>query len=355
MCWQERLIARGCWATAIALITLVPSAPGVDNAAEQEKMNRARQTFFDPNAPKEDRLAAAQNIGFPDQETAEKLLELGQDSKADDEVRLEALRRHPWGESWVKAVLQILNDPKNGGEDLNAALVQTLSQRTVRVPVAEIRQAIQKTYRQLLDDERDLVRARAYFALVSTQDPVALTKLVDGLQDGGVSCPVALPLAIEMIDVAGATRHFNSLRPLLDHETADVRAEAARVLSADAVSRPKIQELIRDTNTPEKIRVRALSGMARFDDLLSSYAIPLIRNSAEPPTVREAAMEAMVGQVNYGQLDDAVKVEFAEAVNAVVSDPTERANPKTRKQAATLLRNLKRTSPAIREYLESNN
>jgi hypothetical protein len=179
---------------------------------------------------------------------------------------------------------------------------------------------------------------------------------VEGLQNGGTNSPVALDRAIELIDIAGATRHFNALRPYLSHRDPKVQATAVRILAADSDSRPSIAKLIVDPNTPATVRVQALRGMGRFDTALSTYAIPLIRNGDAPIAVRQAAMEAMVGQVNAKRLQDAVEVNFAEAVDAFASDPAVEAidQGSAGQQAKLLLENLQKSSPAIRRHYDSN-
>lgn len=329
--------------------------PPEDAEAYRNAKQVATSTFFDASASKEVRLKAAEGLGYPDKATFVRLLKLGANTAQDDAIRWEALRRHPWTPEWVMVVLEILADQENGGEKLNADLVQDLSRRTVKLSSAEVRQAIQKGLRSLLDDPRDSVRQRAYFALVSTQDPVATTKLVEGLENGGADSPVPLSQAIEMIDVAGATRHFNALRPYLRHPDPEVQVEAVRVLTADANSRPTIVKLIAEQETPEAVRVQGLRGMARLDERLSAYAIPLIRNPDEPIAVREAAMRAMVAQVNYKEVEASEQIRFAEAVEALASEPGLEAvgDDQPQKRANELLQYLQKSSPAIRQHYES--
>jgi hypothetical protein len=352
-------IDRVCrWAatTLVVFSLMMCSLSAADEAEDAAARQQAAQSFLNANLSKSERLAAAQKLGYPDKNTFARLLEVGKDKRQDDEIRWEALKRHPWSNDWVKVVQGILNDPDDGGEFLDANLVKNLSQKTVRLPNAEMRQAIQRTYRQLLDDKRDKVREGAYFVLVSTEDSVAVARLVEGLKDGGANCPVSLNHAIEMIDAAGATRHFNTLRPYLKHEDPRVKAEAARVLAADATSRPEILTLIENSETPVSVRVQALRGMGRYDEQLSSYAIRMIRNKEESPVVRDAAMQAMVGQVNSKRLSESVEVDFAEAIEAFSKDPglTDVENGKLQKQAATTLQNLQKSSPVIKRHYDQN-
>jgi hypothetical protein len=354
---SRRIFAGACGSTAIkmaACVLILGSVSAADEAEDAKAKEQATQIFFNAKLPTPERLAAAGKLGYPDKDTFVRLLELGRDKQQDDRIRWEALQRHPWSKDWVNVVLEILNDPENGGEYLDAKLVSSLSQKTVRLPNAEMRQSIQRTYRQLLDDNRDKVRESAYFVLVATEDSVALAKLVEGLKDGGAKCPVPLNLAIEMVDSAGATRHFNVLRPYLDHQDVKVKAEAARVLSADASSRPQIVNLIVNRETAEPVRVQALRGMGRFDEKFSSYAIPMIRNPEVPGVVRQAAMTSMVGQVNYKKLPEPVEIEFAQAVESFATDPNVTAADEAnlRKLAAATLQNLQKSSPAIKRHYE---
>lgn len=329
------------------------AAPPVDPDAYRAAKEAATRTFFDSEETVEARVKAAEGLGYPDRQTMKRLLILGRNPEEPDAIRWEALRRYPWTPVLVSTVLEILEDPENGSEQLNADLLHDLSRRTVTIKDSQLRQSMQAAFRKRLDDSRDTVRLNAFYALISSQDHVAIAKLVDGMQEG--SPPVPAANAIRLLDMAGARRHFNTLRPYLNDDDIAVKAEAARVLAADADSRPVIQDLITNGRTPEAIRVEALKGMTRFDEKLASYAIPILRESDEPDSVRRAAMDAMVGQINYGRLEDSVEVEFAAAVDDLANDPTDSVGPKTRRQAAVLLRNLRKASPAIREFLETNN
>lgn len=341
--------------TWIFPLTSVGTALQVDSEAYRKAKEEATRVFFDSSASKQARLAAAEKLGYPEEPVFDRMLELGSNPGVDDDIRWEALRRHYFSPKWISAILRILDNPNDGGEKLNANLVTVLSQRTVTHLPAPTRQAIQRSFRGCLNDPRDALRRNAYLALVSAEDPVAITKLVDGLRNGGKSSPVPLESAIQMLDLAGATGHFNTLRPYLDHSNPIVQAEAARVLAADANSRAAILQLIADKKTPEGVRINGLRGMSRFDDQLPRYATSIIRDSTESIPIREAAIRAVAARINHKTVADEDQIRFVEAVENFAAEPQIQAaeDGKCRDRANKVLSYLKQSSATIRHYFRT--
>jgi hypothetical protein len=324
-----------------------------DPEAVQDAKRAATATFLDRSRPQEERLAALQDLGYPDDRTFAALLDLGRDRTQSDAIRWEALRRLQYGENYINAVLKILSDPRDGGEELDASLIEDLSRRTVITPPAKVRQRIQSVLRKLLDDKRDKVRLQAYRVLVANHDSVALGLLVESLREGrGV--PIPLDEAIDLLDQDGSINYIDTLRPYLRHADPRVQAQAALALAVDPESRPTIVELARNPNTPEEVRLNALRALANEDRQFASYAIPLVEDAGEDPAIRYAAMRDFVGRMNYNQVEPADQVRFAQAVEKLAADERLRADDaqKIREAAKELHLYLRQAFPVIQKHYE---
>jgi hypothetical protein len=339
-----------CLASAGPLLAQTEPA---DAETVREAKRAATATFLDRSRPQAERLAALEHLGFPDERTAAALLDLGVDQTQSTAIRWEALSRLPYDDRYLDAVLKILDDPEDGSEELDANLILDLSQRTMRVPAARVRQRIQGVWRKLLDDRRDKVRLQAYRALIANHDGVALGLLVESLQEGR-SFPIPLAEAIDLLDLNGSINHIGTLRPYLQHEDPHVQAKAARALAVDPESRPAIVELARNPRTPAEVRLNALRALAREDDQFASYAIPLIEDGNEDPAIRLAAMNHLTGRMNYNRVAPAVQVRFAQAVAKMAADPGLKTEEglKLKEAAQDLQVYLRQAFPAIRKQHE---
>jgi hypothetical protein len=301
--------------------------------------------FFDKSRPDAERLRAVQSLGYPDERTKEALFAVGADRTQSDAIRWEALRRLQYGLKYREVVLQILANPNDGGEQLDADLIRDLARKTAfRLPV-EDQQRIQSVERVLLSDTRDRVRLEAYRVLVSNHDAVAINRLVDGLR-GGVAVPIPLPDAIELLDDDGAVSYISVLRPYLDHKDPRVQARAARALALDPDSRPQIVRLAVNGASPEEVRFNALRGLAREDSGFLEYAIAIVANRQESPEIRKAAMHEIVGRMNYNPVRDEVQVRFAQTVEALAGE----RGAKLQDEARRVLAYLKQAFPAIKKF-----
>lgn len=325
----------------------------VDPEALRDVQRAAIATFLDRGRPQEARLAALKDIGYPDDATAAALLDLGADRRQSDAIRGEALKRIPYDDKYLSAALKILDDPRDGGEELDSLLIADLNRRTVGTPPANVRQRIQSVLRKLLDDKRDKVRLQAYRALVSNHDPVAVNLLVESLREGQ-NVPIPLFEAIDLLDLDGPINHIGTLRPYLQHEDPRTQAKAARALAVDPESRPAIIDLARNSRTPEEVRLNALRALAREDNQFASYAIPLVEDAGEDLDVRYAAMHAVVGRMNYNQVAPAEQVRFAQAVEKLAVDKDLRTEDalKVKEAARQLHSYLLQAFPEIRKHYE---
>ena len=321
--------------------------------AYRDAKRAATATFLDRNRPQEERLEALKDLGYPDDVTFAALLVLGNDRSQSDAIRLEALKRLQYDDKYVNAVLKVLEDPADGGEDLDAGLIEDLNRRTTFIPPPQVRQRIQNVLRNLLADKRDKVRLFAYRAAVSNHDLVAVNLLAESLRDGQ-NVPVPLADAIDLLDFDGSVNHIGTLRPYLHHGDSRVQAKAARALAVDPESRAVIVELARNTRTPEEVRLNALRSLAREDDQFGSYAIPLVEDAREDAKIREAAMHAVVGRMNYNKLAPAEQVRFARAVEKLAAEKDVRTDNAQKLQAAAqeLQAYLKQAFPEIRTFYE---
>jgi hypothetical protein len=324
-----------------------------DPEALRDTQRAAVATFLDRGRPQEARLAALKDIGYPDDRTAAALLGLGADRSQSDTIRWEALRRIPYDDKYLDAVLKVLDDPRDGGEELDTLLIEDLNRRTVLIPPATVRQRIQSVLRKLLDDKRDKVRLQAYRALVSNHDPVALNLLAESLREGQ-NVPIPLSEAIDLLDQDGSINHIGTLRPYLQHEDPRAQAKAVRALAVDPESRPTIVDLARNSRTPEEVRLNALRALAREDAQFSSYAIPLVEDAGEDLDIRYAAMHAVVGRMNYNQIAPAEQVRFAQAVEKLAADKDLRTEDalKVKEAAQQLHSYLLQAFPEIQRHYE---
>ncbi len=324
-----------------------------DPEAFGDAKRAATATFLDRGRPQEERLEALTNLGYPDDRTFAALLDLGLDRTQSDAIRWEALRRLQYGNTYLDVVLKILEDPKDGGEELDANLIADLSRRTVVTPPAKIRQRIEAVLRKMLDDKRDKVRLYAYRALVANHDAVALNRLVESLREGQ-RVPIPLFEAIDLLDEDGSINHIGTLRPYLHHEDPRVRAKAARALAVDPESRPAIVEMARSAGSPEEVRLNALRALAREDSQFASYAIPLVADAGEDPAIRFAAMKDFAGRMNYNRVEAADQVRFAQAVEKLAADKSLRteAGVKVKEAAQELHSYLRQAFPVIQKLYE---
>lgn len=325
-----------------------------DPQAYREAKRAATATFLDRSRPKAERLEAVKKLGYPEDATLPALLALGIDRTQDDTVRLEALKRLPFGEEYLSAVLKILDDPNDGGEELDAGLIENLSRRLTFRLSAQDQLRIQRVWRRLLDDPRDRVRLYAYRALVANHDPVAVSRLSESLRRGG-PFPVPLADAIDLLDQDGSANHIRALRRYLAHADPRVQARAARALALDPESRPRIVQLARSSAAPAEVRLHALRALAREDGRFASYAIPILENERENPDIRYAAMHAFAGRMNYNRVETADQIRFAEAVERLSRDRNLRGDSaeKLREAARKLLLHLREAFPEIRRHYEN--
>ena len=117
--------------------------PNIDNARIlRDDKRTATAIFIDRTRPTANRLEAAKKLGFSENATLPSLLAIGVDRTESDAIRLQALLHHRYDENYLNAVLAILADAHDGGEDLQVGLIDDLSRReTFKLP-AQIKQRI---------------------------------------------------------------------------------------------------------------------------------------------------------------------------------------------------------------------
>jgi hypothetical protein len=324
-----------------------------DAAALKQARIVATATFLDRAQPKDKRLAAAKHLGFPDEKTMTALLKIAADKTENQEIRAAALGRHPYNEKYLDAVLKILTDPKDAGEELNARLIEDLARRTTFARIPSDRKRVQTVLRKLLGDPRDKVRLQVYRTLVSMHDTEAINRLSQSLKKPK-EVPVPLAEAIELLDLDGSIYHIVVLRPYLNHADPHIQGLAARSLAVDAKSRPKIVELAKNRKTPNAVRLPAIGALARTDEQFAQYALVLLENAKEDLKVRYALMDAFVGRMNYHKVAPAQQVRFAVAVEKLAADKslTTDDGRKTRAAAQQLLVYLQQAFPEVKKHYE---
>lgn len=326
-----------------------------DPEAYRDAKRVATATFLDRGRTQEERLEAVKNLGYPDDSTFAALLVLGTDRSQSDVIRLEALKRLRFEDNYLDVVLKILEDPGDGSEDMDASLIQNLSQRVTFIPPAKDRQRIQGVLRTLLDDKRDKVRFYAYRAAVSNHDLVAINVLAETLREGQ-NVPIPLADAIDLLDFDGPMNHIGTLRPYLQSADPHVQAKAARALAVDPESRPVIIELARSSRAPEEVRRNALRALAREDAQFGSLAIPLVEDTREEARIRYAAMHDFAGRMNYNKVAVAEQIRFAQAVEKLAAENPSRSEDgvKLVESARELHAYLKQAFPEIRAFYENH-
>lgn len=339
-------------ATFAAALHAQPVADGA-GAQKREAQRAASRTFLDRTKPEKERIAAAPQIGWPDEKTFAALLAAGADRRESDAIRWEALHKHRFDDKWLNLVLKILDDPADGGEFLDWKLIEHLNRRaTFKLP-AEIRQRIQATWRKLLDDPRGQVRLGAYRVAVANHDPVAVNRLSEALRKR-TRAPIPLDEAVDLLDLEGSINHLGALRPYLRHNDVKVRARAVRALAADTESRPYIVEQATSKGAPREVRLNALRALAREDARFGSYAIPLLENAGEELEIRYAAMHEYAGRMNYSRTEAAEQIRFAVAVEKLAADKGLKGDAagKIQGEARELHNRLKTAFPEIRKHYE---
>ncbi len=352
--WSRRLLALLVVACSLPAAT---ARAQDDNSADplrateyRAQKESATEIFLDSAQPKEARLEAAKNLGYPEAETFAAMLRIGADAETDDEIRWQALQQHRFDDNLLGVVLNILEDPEDGGGELVGDLIENLSRRTTFQLAAPLEQRIRAALRDLLDDPRERVRVAAYRSLVGGHDTVAVNRLVEALNAGDV--PIPLDEAISLLDLDGSIYHIRTLRPYLDHADPSVRAQAARALAVDPGSRPQIVELAVDPAAPEEVRLHALRALAREDDAFVDYALALLADPDQPLTIRHAAMKMLAGRLNYRQVEESQQIRFAEMVESLArgSALETKSGEELRQEAEKLLAYLLQAFPAIERH-----
>lgn len=323
--------------------------------ADVEALRQARElaiaTFFDDAQSVETRLEAIAQVGYPDDETFDRLIELGATKTEDDRIRLKALQTARYDQSYINTVLAIIAD-ETESDMLASELIYDVTQRTTFRQPAELRQTLQAALRERLDDDRDLTRLAAYRTLVASHDVVAIDRIVNGLIDGSPPIPVAD--AIQLLDTDGPTRHIQTVRPLIENADPEVQGQAVRVLAVDPDSRPAVVDLAFSAETAPQVRVNALRALSREDSEYFGYALRLISNRQENPDVRYAAMKGGMARLNYHNVPPDTQVQFGRAIDSVsrtasgqvTSDGKDLAT-----EAKRLVAHLRKYFPAIRKDL----
>src|SRR5437016_1052472 len=106
-------IQRTVWlalAIVLAMSTrLFAAQPGADEARRTTRAD-ALATFLNAKIPEAGRLAAAEQMGYPNQEAFAELLRVLATPTESDAIRAEAARRHPVDDSLIAAALKILRN-----------------------------------------------------------------------------------------------------------------------------------------------------------------------------------------------------------------------------------------------------
>ena len=340
-------------------LTILGSVQNQKNEADTKALKELRRaaaaTFLDRNQPIEKRLAAAKNLGFPDDKTAAELLKIAADTGQDDRIRFEALRNHRYDEDYLKIVLDILGDAKNGDEDLDANLIEDLSRKSTFARIPEHRGRVQTALRSLLDDPRERVRLYAYRTLVALHDSVAIGRLDRSLRERQ-NVPIPLVDAVDQMDIDGAVNHIVALRPYLDDADPKVQGRVAQALAVDPQSRPKIVALATNRETPAEVRTLAFRALAREDQQFAQYALPILDQNQEDEKVRNEILRAFAGRMNYQAVDPAEQVRFAQAVEKIAgaeNNAVTDAARQTKSDAQELFTHLRKTFPEIRKFYEN--
>lgn len=289
-----------------------------DVPAYREARRAATALFLDRSADRTARLAAAAKLGYPDEETFSSLLRIGQDRTEDDAIRLQALRRHRYDPNYVAVVLKILADPDDGGEELDAVLIDDLSRRASRNTPSETLQQMLSVLRDRRGDSRPKVRLFAYRALIGFHDPAAAESLAESLRRGR-EFPIPLADAVDLLDRDGPIKHIVTLRPYLNNPDPAVRASVARSLAVDPQSRNRVVSFATNRQVEDSVRIAALRGLASQDERFVAYATTVMEDARSDPTVREAAMSAIAGRFNYRKPTDNELQSFSRSVQKLAN------------------------------------
>lgn len=302
----------------LTLFTIL-CAPGyvvaqIDVQALQQAKDQAITMFFDDTQNIDMRLDAIAQIGYPDDETFDRLLELGATKTEDDRIRLAALETGLYDERYIEIVMMIIGDAEES-DMLSSELIYDITRRTTFRQPAELRQTMQAELRERLDDERDLTRLAAYRTLVASHDVVAIDRIVNGVNDGDP--PIPLADAIQLLDTDGPTRHVQTVRPFIENPDPKVQGQAVRVLAVDPDSRQAVVDLAFNPESAREVRVNALRALSREDAEFFAYALRLMSNRQEDPDVRYAAMEGGMARLNYQTVPSSTQIQYGRAVESI--------------------------------------
>jgi len=321
-----------------------------DTQTIRKEKELSANIFIDKLKTKKERLKALNDMGYPLNETFEKLIAIASDKGEDGDIRLAALKKHKYDDAYFGLVTTILSDPSED-ENLVAGLIENIGRRTTfRLPTEDW-QKLQSTLRNRLDDPNENVRLASYRILASSHDILAIDKLVEGLRNGN-DIPIPLEDAIELLEIDGPAKHLVTLRPYLNHENPEVRAMVARSLANDPQSKDEIRKIAQGNDDQIEIRKKALRGLSRDDEQFMEYAIELMLNRNENADIRYAAMENGMRRMNYKDVPNDEQIQFALAVESVSLSRSVRTSEgkDLGAEAKRLLAHLKQNFPIIGRY-----
>lgn len=351
---KKRSVLRNFILLAGSLVVLLTAvnlsqAQDIDADAYRAQKQNAVDVFFDKGQPTERRLAVVPQLGYPTKDIAERLFQVGKDKTEADAIRLAAMKKHRYTENWLTLMLATIADPSESDE-LASGLIRDVSQRTTFKQPVETLQQIRATLRARLDDSRPQTRLEAFRTLVASQDQQAVDKVVSSLRANTPVVPIVD--AIQLLDLDGASKHILTLRPFLEHDNINVRAEAARALTVDPQSQPQIVQWVTDSTMNKNLRLKAMRGLAREDELFISYGMKLALNPNEHADIRYAALENSMRRLNYQGASAREQIAFAQVVERLTSvrGAVTSSGKDLGAEAKQLLAHLRQNFPAIKRH-----
>ncbi len=262
--------------------------------------DRAVGVFLNARRSLPQRLAAAQTLSpaaLDEQSEVAGALELMGDARADDALRIHALRLAHGADAagWLPEAIELVKLSGNGGAALDAEAVQLLTSTLMFTPIATAqREEIVDTLELALADPREPVRLAALWNLAPMAHSAAVADVLTHSLHQPAGAPFAPRDAIKGLALARqALANAPLIRPYLDSSDPAERAAAVAALGADAQSRPAILRLIADPAQPREVRVAGLQALPPGDPATLPALLDLIADPGADAELRSEALATL--------------------------------------------------------------
>jgi len=230
-------------------------------------------------------------------------LEVVEDPSEADSIRILSLRAAAQGPApqWIESAAEVLKSSEGSGPELRAEIANQIG--VVAMFTNEGHHAmptIRQALKSVLNARESLpVRIAALYALATEGDPDALELLKNALR-AREEALVPLEQAVKILATARPGENLDIFRTLLSaDEKDDVRRAALLSLGSDAESLNDRRAILRNTAEPPAIREAAFRSLMHSDPTFLDQALALLHDTGESTSMRAAAAAGLQIYVTY--------------------------------------------------------